>query len=142
VTVEQAVVERLESDATVAAIVGARVYQLILPQSPTLPAIRVQLIDHLLRYHLRGGGLLSFSRVQTDAFAPAALTQGGDPYDAANDLADAITAAMSGQRWSAIGTPSIDVRTCKRDARRTGFEDVKAESVRIILDWLIWARHS
>lgn len=145
-TVEQAVVERLAGDAAVIALAADRIYQLVLPQSLVggalgASAIRVQLIDHPLLYHLRGGVVFSWSRVQTDAWYPASLVQGVDPYDAASDLADAITAAMSGQRWSAVGTPSIDVRTCYRLDRTPGFEDAEIHAVRIRQDWRIGARH-
>lgn len=138
-TVEQAVVERLLGDATVAALVSTRVYQLRLPQSPTLPAVRVQLIDHPLLYHLRGGEQVSNCRIQVDAYAENA--SGTDPYDAAADVADAITAAMSGQQWSATGTPPIDVVACFRIDRRPAWEAAEIGAVRILQDWNVWARH-
>ena len=53
-TISDAVCHRLRDDAGVNAFVASRVYQLKLPQQPTLPAIRVQLISEPSVYHLRG----------------------------------------------------------------------------------------
>jgi len=53
-TITEAVCQRLLTADAVQAWVGPRVYQLKLPQQPTLPAIRVQLVAEPAAYHLRG----------------------------------------------------------------------------------------
>lgn len=136
-TVEIAVLERLRGDSAVRAIVDGRVYQLVLPQSFTAPAIRVQLIDQPTLYHLRGGDTLSRARVQTDAYArPAA---GTDCYQVAADLADAISATLSGQRWTAGGTPGRDVSGAFRADRQVLWEGGDIQSVRVRQDWIVWS---
>ena len=138
-TVEQAVVEHLLADAAVAAIVGARGYQLRLPQSPTYPAFRVQMIGEPKIYQLRGGVNLWNSRIQTDAFAD--VTSGGDPYAAAADLADAIDDALAGRKFTDGGTPpDIQVDVSKRIDRRPLDEPGEIGVVRMLQDYSVWAR--
>jgi hypothetical protein len=58
----------LDIDA-VTALVASRVYVQILPQRPTLPAIRLQRISDIQGMHLRGAGGKSSARVQCDIVA-------------------------------------------------------------------------
>lgn len=70
-----AAIGRLELVAAVIALVSTRIYQGILPQSPTLPAIRVQRIGEDEFTHLRGASVRR-TRVQVDsvgASLPSAL---------------------------------------------------------------------
>jgi Protein of unknown function (DUF3168) len=136
-TVEEAVLDRLRTDAGIIALVASRVYQLQLPQSPTFPAVRVQLIDEPLLYHLRGGGVLSRARVQTDAYAGPA--SGSDVYRDAAALADAITASLSGQRWDVGGTPARAVTGAFRVDRRALYEGADIQAARILQDWIVWS---
>lgn len=87
--IEVAILAHLLAGPDVAAIVGTRGYQLILPQKPTLPALRTQLIDEPEDVNL-AGELTNFfrARVQVDVWAPAA--SGNDPYVAARAAAVAI----------------------------------------------------
>lgn len=137
-TVEQAIVEWLLADPTVAGIVGTRGYQLQLPQSPTYPAFRVQMIGHPRIYHLRGGIILSNARIQVDAFAD--ITSGGDPYAAVADLADAIDAALAGRKFTAGGTPpGIRVTGSFRIDRRPLDEPGEITVVRMLQDYSVWS---
>lgn len=61
-----ALIARMKQVPAVTALVGQRVHNVALPQSPTLPAIRVQLIGDPEMSHLRGGVALFRSRVQVD----------------------------------------------------------------------------
>lgn len=137
-TVEQAVRERLVGDSAVAALVGARVYQLKLPQKPTLPAVRVQLIDEPLFYHLRGGSRLIRSRVQTDCYV------NGEPstaYAAVTALADAVDAALSACVFKAGGSPAeISVEGVFRQSRGPGYEADELRLARVMQDYIVWWR--
>lgn len=135
-TVEDVVCERLASDTAVAALVGTRVYQLILPQKPTLPAVRVQLIDDPSLYHLRGSEDTARARVQVDAYADE--MQSADPKATADAVAAAVHAALSGQRFMASGSPApLEVLGAFRDARRTLYEADELRLVRVSQDYLI-----
>ena len=86
-----AVIERLEDVAAVTALVSTRIYQGVLPQSPTLPAVRVQVISEVRSQHLRGGAAVVKSRVQVDSVA-----SGGNPISSAKAVDVAIVGNESG----------------------------------------------
>jgi hypothetical protein len=132
-SVESAVRARLVGDAGVNAIVSGRVYQLVLPQKPTLPAVRVQLIDEPSDYHLRGPNGLHRARVQTDAYTTEA-----EGYSACVSLADAIDDALSGDIFSDGNSPSVNVVGCFRESRRTVYEPGELRLVRIMQDYTVW----
>lgn len=138
-SVEQAVIAQLVADADVAALVGTRVYQLKLPEQPTLPAVRVQLIDEPLSYHQRGVNGLRRARVQTDAYAWEYDTAHPEPYATANDLADAIDHALSGQSFSDAESPNtVQVSGCFRETRIPMYEAEELRIVRILQDYIVW----
>jgi Protein of unknown function (DUF3168) len=99
-TVSTAVAQRLRDNGGVSAFVAGRVYQLKLPQQPTLPAVRVQLVSEPAIYHLRGVTNLYEALVQVDAFANEYDLLRPDPYDTVTQLADAIDACLSGARFT------------------------------------------
>lgn len=140
-TIEEGIVEWLLNDTGVASRVGSEVYQMLLPQSPVLPAVRVQLIDVIDRYHLRGGVTLTTNRIQTDAFARE--SSGGDPYAEAADLGDEVFAALSGRRFYTGGTPpTFFVTGAFRVLRRPLREDDETRTVRMWQDFLVWCRQT
>src|SRR5262245_5954474 len=87
---EEAIVQRLLAIPAVTAMVGTRVWLVILPQSPVMPCVRVQQISQIDEgQHTRGGGgSRGWARVQVDAVAHVA--DGGNGYVTARQLADAI----------------------------------------------------
>lgn len=130
-TVEDAVVSYLATDTNVVALVSTRVHVLILPQSPVLPAIRVQLIDEPKAYQLRGEDGLVASRVQVDAF--------GRDYATTGALAVAIDAALSGKSFL-VGSPTFEVVSAFRLDRRVLYEAEELRMIRILQDYQVWAR--
>lgn len=144
-TPEQAVVQRLLELPAVVALVASRVYQLKLPQSPTLPAIRVQLISEPTSYHLRGGSGMYRSRIQIDAYA--AERSGADPYGAAVDVADAIHGDDAGAGLSAwqgntgSSPPSLRIHACMRVDRQVGYDAEELREVRVRQDYLVHWSH-
>jgi len=135
VTVEKAVVARLASDAGVAALVGQRVYQLIMPQKPTLPAVRVQLISDPEFYHLRGGSVAARARVQTDVFTAAA-----SGYDAATTLAAVVDTVLSGAKFTIGSPPEIEITGAFRDNRFVAYEPDELRMIRVMQDYIVWYR--
>jgi hypothetical protein len=68
--VAQVVKVRLLDVAAVTAVVNARIWTgSRLPNSPTLPAIRVERVSEITSSHLRGGSGLYQARVQVDSVA-------------------------------------------------------------------------
>lgn len=100
---------RLLAVSAVTALVGTRVYTLALPQSPTLPAIRVQQISGVEGGHFRGGLNHFDDRVQVDIIET--FTSGS--YDSAEAIDQAIMGDRAGSAiafWSgSIGTSPDDV---------------------------------
>jgi hypothetical protein len=131
VTVEAAIADHLAADAGVTALVAQRVYQLILPQKPTLPAVRVQLVDDVEGYHLRGGSELKRARVQTDAYAVS--------YTVATQVAAAIHTALSGRIFS-VGSPAFEVTATFRADRRVLYEAGELRLQRVLQDYIVWYR--
>lgn len=135
-TVEQAVRERLLADAPLAALVGTRVYMLKLPQKPTLPAVRVQLVDEPKEYHLRGEDGATRARVQVDAYQ---YETASDPYDSVSDVADAAHAALSGTTFTDATSPaSVEVTGAFRQSRRVLYEADEFRLIRISQDFTVW----
>jgi hypothetical protein len=135
VTVETAVWTKLSATAGVSSIASTRVYQLVLPQKPTLPAVRVQLVDEPKTYHMRGGVLLTRALVQTDCFG---AESGG--YAPIETLAAAVEAALTGEPFF-VGTPSaIEITGAFRVSRRPMFESGELRQVRISQDFVVWSR--
>jgi hypothetical protein len=135
VTVETAVRARLLAASGVTALVSTRITQLVLPQKPTLPAIRVQLIDQPPFYHLRGDVRLMRSLVQVDCFGAEIVG-----YTAVEAIADAVDAALTGQPF-ALGSPTeIEITGVLRQSRRPMLEDGELRQVRIQQDFVVWSR--
>ncbi len=83
---EIAVRAHLVADPTVSALVGTRVYPLVLPQGVAYPAIRYQRIDTPRTYSKAGYEGDSRPRLQIDCWATG--------YMDAKRLAEAVRAAM------------------------------------------------
>lgn len=86
---EEAVVQRILALPPVTAIVGTRVWLVMVPQSPVFPCVRVQQISEIDEgLHQRGAGGVGWARVQVDAIAH--ITTGGNGYLTARQLTEAI----------------------------------------------------
>ena len=138
--VEEVVRARLLASAGVSSLVGTRIYQLLLQQGVTYPAIRVQLISEPRDYHLRGADGSVRSRVQIDAYAQA--TSGVDPYDVAGDIADAVREALTGVApFEDGGSPAeLLVTGAFVDSRRVLYEPDELRVVRVSQDVIVWSR--
>jgi hypothetical protein len=97
----------LLADDDITAIVGSRIYPVILPQGVRQPSIVYHIIDETEAYHYRGPVGLVASRVQIDAIAPSA--------DAANNLALLAKERLSGfagpMEYGGSPPDSVDVQS-------------------------------
>lgn len=85
-TLEEALVSHLEVDAGVSALVGTRIYPLVVPQDADLPAIAYQRISGPREYALDGHTGAARARVQVTSVA--------ESYSGAKALSVAVRAAM------------------------------------------------
>lgn len=140
-TIEDVVVARLLAIAAVTALVDTRVYLDRLPQAPTYPCVRVQLIDEQEDYHLRGGGLKKV-RIQVDAFARE--QSGINPYAMASAVADSVHGDDDGSGlsgWSeAIGSPALYVQACLRVDRRRYYDPAELRVLTMSQDYQVTYR--
>jgi hypothetical protein len=136
-TIEVAVIDRLLSLPPVAALVGTRIYALILPQNPTLPAIRVERISQVEPMHLRGPINLFSARVQVDSVAISKAA--ADSVDAAvqgDGLGD-IASGLKGFRGE-VGSPGFLIRAVRvADVRESYGEIPERREFRISRDFFI-----
>lgn len=59
----------LLADTAIAAVVGDRVFEQVLPQGTAVPSIRIWIVDGKSQEHLEGGSGLAMDRVQVDCYA-------------------------------------------------------------------------
>lgn len=132
-----ALIARLEAVAAVTAISSTRLYQAVLPQSPTLPALRLQRIGEIRESHLRGGVALLRARVQIDAYGG-----GDDPIGAAQALDAAVVGDASGSAlvgWTGTAAGLEVVAVLPVDAREN-FEGDELQQYRVSRDVIAWWR--
>lgn len=143
-TVEEAITVRISALAAVVALAGSRVYLDKLPQSPTYPAIRVQLVDDPASFHLRGPDGLSRARVQVDHYVDEAVS-GSDPYASVEALETATrgdglgTAATGLSGWiGSVGSPPFVVRGCFRTNRLRRYDPDELRVLTMTTDYIVW----
>jgi hypothetical protein len=110
----------LLADATIAGLVGTRIYPLLLPQSPTLPALTYQWISLVPVHSMDGPSGLVARRLQVDCW--------GSTYLAIETLAEAVRNRLDGYQGSLLaGSPSGSVvQGVFRAMERDGYEEAPA----------------
>lgn len=118
-SVEQDVYDRLAADATVAGLVGTRIYPVLLPQNVAMPAIVYSRVASVPHDDLELAQNHESARVQVDCWA--------DSYPGAKALAAAASAALQLAPVYA--------------QRLTDLDDYDPEEklFRVILDFNIWS---
>jgi hypothetical protein len=140
VTIETVVLDHLLASPPVAAIIGTRGYQLVLPQSPTLPAMRVQLIDEIETYVLIGLTNCFRARIQVDIWTDAEAA--GDPYEEARAGSTAIRDALAvtahgGQRFM-DGSPTVlEVTSVQTLDKTVDYEADELRRIRVRQDFAV-----
>lgn len=133
-TIGTALRAHLLADATLAAVVTARIYALRLPQKPTLPAVVLQRISGFRWKHLRGSGALARPRFQVDSWAQT--------HDAASELGAVVRQRLEGftGEWPIGGSPPVTVRVSVlfEDERDLFEEDVLGGLCRHSADYFLF----
>lgn len=129
-----AVATRIASLVTVQVLVGTRVYQGILPQSLTLPAVRVQRISEDAIQHLRGGVDLIRTRVQVDSVSDSADAVGESHAVDAAIVGDQSGSALLGWRGVAAGITVTDVQPAGLVER---FDPDELQQYRVMRDVIV-----
>ncbi len=103
-TVETGLRFHLLDEATIAGLVGARIYPLRLPQKATFPAIVLQRISSMRWKHLRGADALARPRYQVDCWAQT--------HDAATSLGNLVRQRLNGfaGTWTSDESPEVIIR--------------------------------
>lgn len=103
---------RLAADSGVSALVGTRIYPVILPQKPTVPAISYQQISNTEQ---DGTSTLRETRYQVDCW--------DDGYAGVESVGDAVRAAL--EEWTDTDqTPRV--KMCRVIGGFTGYENETA----------------
>lgn len=113
--IEEALRAHLVADAGVAAIAAQRVYQLTLPQRPTLPAVVFQRIATPRINDMDGPTGLAHPTFQINCHA-SSMAQ-------ASNLADAVRRALDGFAGIMGGVGGVVVQAVHVDGERNGWED-------------------
>jgi hypothetical protein len=124
-TLTTAVVTRLRTEAATAALLGSRIYPLVLPQAPMLPALAYTRISQGEQFTSNGPSGLRRVRIQLDCYA--------ETYDAARALADAVRNALNGWRDLSLG---VQVAKLAPDSEQDLHED-EVGSYRVTMDFLV-----
>lgn len=121
--VEEDIYSFLTGNAGVAALVGTRVYPLMLPQDCTLPAVAYRRVDTPRIYSHQGYSGLARPRFQFDCLAAS--------YASASAVAEAVRSAFAGWREAYGGTAFVQ-----------GEQDVPwleaTEHFQVSVDVIIW----
>ena len=128
-TAEELLITALEGDAAVQTHVGAtpssRIYPLVLPQKPTLPALTFQRISNARVNSFDAGGGIDNPRLQVDCWA--------ETHKAARDLAKEVKRVV--EQSTAFGGWLISDAEFYED-------EVEPRLYRVSMDFSIWIAES
>ena len=120
----------LAADATIAGMVGGRIYPITLPQSPTYPALTYHRASTVRERHLRGP--LGYAEVRERVHCWARS------YGGAKDLAEAVRHLLDGYRGAAgayeIGGAAVETEI--------DLYDDNADVYRVVVDVMLPHRES
>lgn len=128
--VRQAVYSQLANNAGVSALVSTRIYPLVMPQQPTMPALVYAMVDNNREQVHRGQTTGVKARVQ--------VTCWGATEASAAAVKDAVRLAMIGAQGS-VASVTIDGVVCEGEVE--GFEPDTTRHW-IALDFFIWHREA
>lgn len=137
---EQALQQILLADAAVVALVGARIYSPVLPQTVTYPAISIQLDkrDSVRQLNNRGSTGLAVS-----GYRIAAISQGPSKYAQAKRIAEAVRLALEGYSGTVTDSTvspieSVRIQLISPEGSRDHYDDA-TQIHRVIADFDVWA---
>ena len=118
-TIEQDVHAALAGHAGLTALVGDRIYPVVLPEGVSYPAVRYQRIGGGPLQHTGGDSGLENARIQIDVWAKR--------YAQAKDTAEQVRAAIrTATAFKAVSVAEVD-----------GYED-DTRTFRVTLDYSLW----
>lgn len=123
---EQALIDLLKADASVAAIVGTRIYFTQAPQTPVLPYAVMFRVDGPRVYGMEGASGLVAARVQIDIYSKTAKQ--------ARDVGRTIRQVLSGFRGEQSG---VNLQAVLLLDEGDGYED-SPELQRVTHDYRVW----
>lgn len=129
-TIATAVRALLLTMSPVTALVGQRVYVQVLPQSPSLPEIRVQRVSQIEPSHLRGPINLLMARVQVDVFGTSKASV--DAVDSALH-GDGVTGGLKNFRGTVNG---LRIQLIQPDNVRESYEADELRQYRVMRDYV------
>lgn len=118
---EGSVFSHLSTTTALTALVGTRIYPLVLPQAAAFPAVTYQRVGAGRDYHLGGFGNLDRASIQMDVWSTS--------YGSVKPCSTVLIAAMEGA--TAFKAECDDITDL--------YEDV-AQMYRVSLDFSIWFR--
>ena len=124
--VETALYTILSSDAGVSALVGARIYPVVIPQDVSLPAVAYQRISAARVYSHDGPSCLARPRFQFSCTA--------ESYGAARAVVNAVRTALDGYNDTANG---VRIMAAFSQNEFDGFTDVD-DLWTVYLDFFVW----
>jgi hypothetical protein len=119
---------RLSTYAGLIALTSTRIYPLIMPQNPTLPAVTYQRIDGPRESAFSAEMGLAHPRIQVDSWAKT--------YAGAKAVATQVRTAL--QRWSSEAVDPV-VLDCLLESDGDEYEP-DANIYRVRQDWIVWHR--
>lgn len=126
------------ADATVAGLIGTRLYPIKVPQAGTFPAATMQKITEPRFGHLRGGGALAAPRYQIDAWTRESFTGSQALAKAIRDRISGFAGVLEDSTESPATSYLVKIRF---DDSRDMFEpDVNGGYYRTSTDYVIWHR--
>lgn len=126
--IDKALFSRLSANATLSALVGARIYPLRLPQNPDLPAVTYQQISGVRESALSEDVGLAHGTFQFDTWALE--------WTDAREVADAVLGALKRADFTAADVPVLDAIL---ESERALYEE-EARVYRVSLDLVVWWR--
>jgi uncharacterized protein DUF3168 len=116
----------LLADAALAAVVGARIHPVVLPQGESRPSIVLTEISGMGDHHAQGPSGLARNRYQIDGYAQTA--------DGADSIARLVQARLDGFKGM-MG--AVKIQGALFDTWRDDY-DSEAELFRVSSDYVIW----
>lgn len=131
-SIVEAIRTRLLAISGVTALVLTRVHAQVLPQSPTLPALRVQRVSEVEDMHQRGSAGLLRARVQVDTVT----TSNRAAAVAIDEAVDGNGAGSGLKGWRGV-VGSLRIVLIEPAGVREGFDAEELQQYKIMRDYFV-----
>ena len=125
---EMVLVDRLTTYADLLSLISTRVYPMILPQKPTLPAVTYQRIDGPREHGMTEEQDMAHLRIQIDSWAETKADAKGVAAEIMNAL----------ERWTDTATSPVILDSFLDNDESSYEPDTNIHRIR--QDWIIWHR--